>query len=85
MYQVIEQTDEEKKAMYMELPKEKLVEMLVQCNKIIGARNKLVVPSHPDTHTHYFIQYDDHWRKCAHCGVLEPIYSPYRPPYNITI
>lgn len=35
MYQVIKQTDEEKKAMYMNLPKEEIVDMLIQCNKII--------------------------------------------------
>jgi hypothetical protein len=38
MHQVIQQTDEEKKALYMELSKEKLAEMLVQCNKIINQR-----------------------------------------------
>ncbi len=35
--QVIEQTDEEKMAMYMQQPKEKLCEMLIQCNKIIDS------------------------------------------------
>jgi hypothetical protein len=38
MYQVIEQTDEEKKAMYMQLPKEQIVKMLIECNKIINNR-----------------------------------------------
>jgi len=36
MIRLVEQTDEEKKAMYMKLPKEDIVEMLIQCNKIIN-------------------------------------------------
>lgn len=34
-YQIIPQTDEEKTAMYMKLPKKQLCEMLIQCNKHI--------------------------------------------------
>lgn len=36
MMQVIEQTHDEKMAMYMKLPKKKLVEMLISCNDAIG-------------------------------------------------
>jgi hypothetical protein len=35
MYQVIEQTDEEKLAMYMKLKKEELAKMLLAANKIV--------------------------------------------------
>ena len=35
MHQVIKQTDEEKTKMYMKVSKKKLIEMLIQCNKII--------------------------------------------------
>lgn len=38
MMQIVEQTDEEKMAMYMKVSKKKLCEMLIQCNKIIDAR-----------------------------------------------
>lgn len=37
MIQVIEQTHEEKLAMYMKLPKKQVVEMLIECNRIIRA------------------------------------------------
>lgn len=33
--QIIKQTDEEKMAMYMKMPKKKLAEMLIQCNKAL--------------------------------------------------
>jgi hypothetical protein len=38
MIQIIQQTDEEKMAMYMKLPKKKIIEMLIQCNKILDSR-----------------------------------------------
>ena len=37
MVQVIDQTDQEKLAMYMKMPKKKIAEMLIQCNKILDA------------------------------------------------
>jgi hypothetical protein len=37
MMQIIEQTDEEKLAMYMKMPKKKIAEMLIQCNKHLEA------------------------------------------------
>ena len=84
MIQVIEQTDEEQMAMYMELSKEKLVEMLIECNKELSRRvnefNSPVtaVPSYPDQHIHNFVQYDEHWKRCTHCNMLQPIsFSPY--------
>lgn len=36
MLRVIEQTEEEQVAMYMKLPKKKLAEMLVECNRVIS-------------------------------------------------
>lgn len=33
--QVIPQTDKQKMAMYMKLPKKKIIAMLIQCNKMI--------------------------------------------------
>ena len=36
--QVIQQTDEEKMAMYMKLPKKEIIAMLIQCNKILDSR-----------------------------------------------
>jgi hypothetical protein len=35
MFQVKEQTDEEKMAMYMKLPKKEIIKMLIECNKIL--------------------------------------------------
>jgi len=35
MYQTLEQTKEEKIAMYMKLPKKQIIEMLINCNDII--------------------------------------------------
>lgn len=43
-FQVIEQTDEEKFKMYNKLPKGKIIEMLIQCNKILDSR-KITVES----------------------------------------
>lgn len=37
MIQKVEQTKEEKMAMYMKLPKKQVVEMLINCNDIITA------------------------------------------------
>lgn len=38
MMQIIKQTDKEKMAMYMKMPKKKLVAMLIQCNKILDTQ-----------------------------------------------
>jgi hypothetical protein len=38
MMQIIQQTDEEKMAMYMKLPKKEIIAMLIQCNKILDSR-----------------------------------------------
>lgn len=37
MLQIVEQTKEEKMAMYMKLPKKQIAEMLINCNDIITA------------------------------------------------
>lgn len=38
MIQEILQTDDEKMAMYMKLPKKKIIEMLIECNKALSTR-----------------------------------------------
>lgn len=45
MNQIIPQTDEEKMAMYMKLPKEKIIEMLIQCNKFIDSLTPQITSS----------------------------------------
>lgn len=40
--QIIKQTDRQKTTMYMKLPKKKLVNMLIQCNKIIDSMTPIV-------------------------------------------
>lgn len=35
MYQIVEQTDEEKTEMYMKLDKKELVRMIISCNNVI--------------------------------------------------
>lgn len=41
MLQIVEQTEEEKMAMYMKFPKKKLIEMFIECNKFIDLHMKL--------------------------------------------
>lgn len=50
MVQVIEQTDEEKMAMYMAMPKEKIAAMLIECNKIIKSYSSkpVLMPTPPN-------------------------------------
>ena len=43
MVTIIEQTDEEKLAMYMKCSKTELAKMLIQCNKIIDHRPQFAV------------------------------------------
>ncbi len=38
MIQIAEQTHEEKVAMYMALPKKKIIDMLIECNRILEFR-----------------------------------------------
>lgn len=42
MYQVIQQTHEEKVKMYMKLPKKQIIEMLIECNRIISIITPIV-------------------------------------------
>lgn len=77
--QIIQQTDEEKMAMYMKLPKKKIIEMLIQCNKILDSRygvnenfaQPAVISSLPCHHN--FIQKDPYWKSCTHCGTIAPL------------
>ena len=36
--QIIEQTLKQKMAMYMKLPKKKIIEMLIECNRVLETR-----------------------------------------------
>ena len=45
MYQTIEQTTEEQKEMYMKLPKEELIQMLIEANRNLRMRNPVIVKS----------------------------------------
>ena len=77
--QVIQQTDEEKMAMYMKLPKKKIIEMLIQCNKILDSRygvnenfiQPAVISSLPCNHN--YSQVDNYWNRCTHCGMYAPL------------
>ena len=79
MIQIIQQTDEEKMAMYMKLPKKKIIEMLIQCNKILENKMEVI-----DTN---YVQSDeeiqsaklncDHnpidtgqWYECSKCRIV---------------
>src|ERR1035437_4960130 len=42
MVQATQQTDEEKMAMYMKLPKKQIIKMLIQCNKILDLRQPIL-------------------------------------------
>lgn len=49
MNQVIDMSHQEKVDMYMMLPKEKLVEMLIKCNRVLVARTpEVYVPKPTD-------------------------------------
>lgn len=43
MFQIIEQTFEEKMAMYMKLSKKELAQMLIAANEHLGARQQVVI------------------------------------------
>lgn len=41
-------TDEEKRKVYMDLPKEEVVSMLIECNRILDAmKPQIIVPNNP--------------------------------------
>ena len=72
MVQIIEQTDEEKLAMYMRLPKKKLAEMLIECNKIISRINPIVTYTPVSVCRHccgegWIYAKNGNVRKCKHC------------------
>ncbi len=71
MLQVIEQTKEEKMAMYMKQPKNKLAEMLIQCNEIIQSRPLEIYSLNCD---HEFLG-DIYWSSCTKCGTIKPTQS----------
>ena len=81
MLQIVEQTKEEKMAMYMKLPKKQIAEMLINCNDIITALTQsknCVIPAVMESlpHTQYrwvcgkcdFSSLELNWDKCPNCG-----------------
>jgi hypothetical protein len=42
MMQIVEQTHEEKIAMYMKLPKKQLAEMLIECNALLDQHGVII-------------------------------------------
>jgi urease beta subunit len=42
MMQIVEQTHEEKLAMYMKLPKKQLAEMLIECNTLLDKHGVII-------------------------------------------
>jgi hypothetical protein len=80
MLQIVEQTKEEKMAMYMKLPKKQIVEMLINCNDIITALTQAkncVIPAVmvelPDNHVCRYSKAmnQPHPRLCIICGKPE--------------
>lgn len=78
MHQVIEMSDKEKFELYMTLPKENLANMLIESNKMLSnlVKPSLVIDTNnlPTCH-HNYIQKDEYWKSCTHCGMLAPIKS----------
>lgn len=78
MHQVIEMTDKEKFELYMTLPKENLANMLIEANKMLSnlVKQSVVFDTNniPTCH-HNYIQSDEYWKRCTHCGMLEPLKS----------
>lgn len=78
MYKEVEMSHKEKMDMYMSLPKEKLAEMLIEANRMLSilVKPSLVIDANnsPTCH-HNYIQKDEYWRSCTHCGMLEPLKS----------
>lgn len=55
MMQVVPQTDKQKMAMYMKMPKKKIIKMLIQCNKILDSysRSQVLVTAHNSINKKY--------------------------------
>ena len=76
--QTIQQTDEEKMAMYMKLSKKEIILMLIQCNKtldrILDRSENQPVPviDYRFPCNHNYIQKDAYWKSCTHCGACTP-------------
>ena len=72
MLQIVEQTKEEKMAMYMKLPKKQIAEMLINCNDIITALTQEKNCSIPPVSNSLLLDKNndiDTVGKCANCGV----------------
>lgn len=73
MMQILEQTDEEKMAMYMKLEKEEIISMLIQTHKVLDSLLPRVhVLPYISTCTHNFRQSDSMWKSCIDCGKIVP-------------
>lgn len=72
MIQIIEQTHEEKVAMYMKLEKEELIAMLIQSNKLLELKQSIVI-NYPVIYPNQTLPYYD-W-------TLRPNHLPF---YDVT-
>jgi hypothetical protein len=77
MMQIIEQTYEEKMAMYMKCTKKELAEMLINCNDILSMQMKL--QSTPTATVNNFCNHEMEWThnsstggfyRCKKCGLV---------------
>ncbi len=81
MHQVIEMSDKEKFELYMTLPKENLANMLIESNRMLSILVKpslvMDVNNNPTCQlkNHNYIQKDEYWKSCTHCGMLAPLRS----------
>lgn len=80
MVQIVEQTDEEKLAMYLKCSKKELAKMVIECNRIIKAR-ALEIKYEPADFTfcnHEWVSYystSQPFRSCKKCGAHEQLWN----------
>ena len=68
MMQIIEQTDEEKLAMYMKCKKVELAKMLIECNRIIALRPSTYMSTFDNTAHNYEPDLNSTSGNCRVCG-----------------
>lgn len=64
MIKILEQTHEEKTAMYMKLTKKELVKMLIECNRLLDIKSDLQIESKKDIKCKCKSGYWDGYQKC---------------------
>lgn len=69
MYQLSNQTDEQKKEMYMKLNKEELVQLLIEANKLVSNLSTLNIQPYTQPYQVY-PSYQPYWE-------VKPEYLPY--------